>query len=92
VRTMTLDTAPTIPTIDDMAKRKPKTLSDQLRQAVRDAGCSRYAISKETGIDQSVLSKFVTGERGLSSDSADLLCEFLELDLVKRPRGKRKKR
>jgi hypothetical protein len=90
---MLLDTAPTSPTIDDMAKRRPKTLSDQLRQAVRDAGkagCSRYRISKETGIDQSVLSKFVTGERGLSADSTDLLCEFLELDLVKRRRGRRK--
>ena len=87
---MILDTAPIVPTIDDMAKRRHLSLSDQMREAVRNADCSRYAISKETGIDQSVLSKFVAGERGLSSGSADLLCEFLELEITERRRGKRK--
>ena len=67
-----------------MAKRKHATLSEQLRQIVRDSEYTRYAISKATGIDQAVLSKLLTGERGLSFDSLDLLGEFLEIDLVTR--------
>lgn len=85
-----LDTALTTTDIEYMAKRQPKKLSDQLRAAIFNAGCSRYEISRQTGIDQSVLSKFMSGERGVSLHSADLLCEFLKVDLTKRRRGKRK--
>ncbi len=83
-----LDTALTTADSDYMAKRQP--LSDQLRAAILNAGCSRYEICRQTGIDQSSLSKFMSGERGVSLDTADLLCEFLKVDLTKRRRGKRK--
>ena len=49
-----------------------------------------YEISKATGVDQGVLSKFVHGERGLSFESLDLLGEFLEIDLVVRKKNKRR--
>ena len=86
-----LDTAPTTTDTDYMAKRQPKKLklSDQLRDAIRNAGCSRYEICRQTGIDQSVLSKFMSGERGVSLTTVDMLCEFLKVDLTKR-RDKRK--
>lgn len=72
-----------------MAARKPKPikLSDQLRQAIRESKHSRYAIWKATGIDQAVLSHFLLGRRGMSIQSLDVLCEFLDLDLC--PRRKR---
>jgi len=57
-------------------------LSDQLRAAVRNCGETRYAIAKATGIDQSTLSRFVNGERGLSMDAMDTLGEYLGLELV----------
>ena len=85
-----LDTAITTTDTDYMAKRQPKKLSDQLREAIRNAGCSRYEIARQTGIDQSVLSKFMSGERGVSLATADLLCEFLKVDLTKRRQNKRK--
>ena len=63
-------------------------LSEQLRQAIRDCGESRYALSKRTGIDQSTLTRFMSGERGLRLDVVDILAEALALEL--RPKGSRK--
>ena len=44
-----------------------KVVSDQLRDAIREAAVSRYRIGKETGVEQSALSRFVNGTRGLSN-------------------------
>ena len=64
-------------------------LSEQLRQAIRDCGESRYALSKRTGIDQSTLTRFMSGERGLRLDVVDVLADVLGLEL--RPRKSRDK-
>lgn len=65
-----------------MAKRSPKLLSDQVRQAIDDSGLSRYAIAQETGIDESALSKFYNRKRGFNTDTLDALGEFLGLRIV----------
>jgi hypothetical protein len=62
--------------------------SDVLRRAIEDSGMTRYAISRRTGIAESILSRFVRRERGLSTDSVDALMDFLGLEA--RPRRKRK--
>jgi transcriptional regulator with XRE-family HTH domain len=64
--------------------------SDQLRQAVKDSGLSRYAISARTGIEQSTLSLFVKGKRGLSLKSIDELADCLWLEIKVRRKSKRK--
>jgi hypothetical protein len=56
--------------------------TEQLRAAVLNCSESRYQISKATGIAEGNLSKFVHGERGLSMESIDLICEYLGLRLV----------
>lgn len=68
-----------------MAKKasRPK-ISDQLRDIIRDCDLSRYEIAKQTGIYQSALTRFMSGERGLSMTVLDTLAEFLELDIVSR--------
>ena len=73
-------------------KRLP--LTDQLRQAIEGCGETRYVIAKATGVDQSTLSRFVNGERGLSMDAMDTLGEYLGLELVakRRPKAKQKGR
>ena len=47
------------------------TLTEQLREAIEAAGVTRYEISKQTGVSQSALSKFVLGQRGLSNKAMD---------------------
>lgn len=58
--------------------------SEQLRQAIRECPMSRYEISRQTGIAQSTLSKFVQGERGLSMASIDQLIACLGLELKRK--------
>ena len=65
-------------------KPKSKPISEQLRDAIRCAGVSRYRISQETGITEAALSRFVNGHAGLSLDSIDTLGIYLELDITAR--------
>lgn len=67
--------------------KKPQRVSDQLRSAIEASSETRYAISQATGVDQAVLSKFVHGERGVSLDTFDVLCEHLGLELKPRHEG-----
>ena len=64
-----------------MGKRRAK-LSDQIRRAVDDCGRTRYRISKQTGIDQSTLSRFMSGERGLPMNTLDKLADYLDLNIT----------
>ena len=67
-------------------KRKAKKVSDQIRAAIESSGVSIYRIAAETGIDKSALSRFMSGERGLSTTALDSLGEFLGLEIVVRKR------
>jgi plasmid maintenance system antidote protein VapI len=69
-----------------MARKRP-AFSDELRRAVNDCGRSRYRLCKELGIAESTLSRFMSGERGLTLKCLDRLAELLDLHVVagKRP-------
>jgi plasmid maintenance system antidote protein VapI len=63
-------------------KRRPaESFSDQLRNAVRDCGTTRYALAKQLGISESTLSRFLSGERGLTLDLVDRLADVLGLQI-----------
>lgn len=65
-----------------MTKKRPKLLTDQLRQAIADSGLTRYRIAKETGISESALAQFYNGHRGLSMEAINALGEFLQLKII----------
>ena len=65
-----------------MARKLP--FNKQLRRAVENADMTRYEISKQTGIAQSILSRFVNQGAGLSIGSIDLICDCLDLELQER--------
>ena len=71
----------------DMAKRKP--LSDQLRDAVRNADVTRYRIAQATGVTEGQLCRFVHGQSRLSLDTIDVLAKYLELEVVQRRKSRR---
>ena len=56
---------------------------EKLAKAIENSGHSRYAISKATGVDQSVLHRIVNGG-SCSIETADRLCTFLGLELVQK--------
>lgn len=59
-------------------------LIEQLRRAIRESGESQLSISQATGIDRPNLSKFLSGQRSMSLETAAVVCEYLKLDLLPR--------
>jgi transcriptional regulator with XRE-family HTH domain len=52
--------------------RKPqrRTIVDELRQAIQQSGQSQYALAKSVGVDQSVISRFMAGQRDVTLATA----------------------
>ena len=69
---------------------KPKPISEQLREAILASAKSRYRISKETGLTEAGLSRFVNHVAGLSLDSIDKLGACLNIRLVVEDQPKRR--
>lgn len=61
-----------------------KRLADQLREAVRMSPHTRREIAKAAGIHETTLSKFMSGDRGMSLDAIERLAEALRLRLVEK--------
>jgi len=66
-----------------VAKRKREPVSEQLRRLIRERGESLAEIGRQTGVSHTVLSRFLRGERGLTTFSLDRLCEYLGVALRK---------
>lgn len=64
---------------------------DKLRDAIQASPKSRYRLSQETGVEQSQLSRFMAGTRGLGAESIEKLAEALGYEIIiRKKRGKRK--
>ena len=66
-------------------------VNKQARQAVNDRDGARAPLCRAAGIHEAALSRFMTGERGLSVPSLDALAGALGLQLVLRPKRRPKK-
>lgn len=60
----------------------PDSLSETLRQAIRESERSAYEIAKEAGISQIMISRFLSGERDIRLATADKLAGVLKLTLT----------
>jgi len=67
-------------------KREKPTLGETLRKTIVDSEVSHYRIAKDTGISQSVITRFVNEDRSISLDTAGKLMDYFELEI--RPRNK----
>ncbi len=63
-------------------KAKRTKLTDQLRQTMDGGPKTRYQISKETGLDEATLSRFVHHKGGLSMEGLDAIADCLGLNLT----------
>ncbi len=66
-------------------------LLDEIRDAIDASGKTRYRIAQESGIAESVLSRLMSGERGLSIDALETLADYLGLELTMRPKQRRRR-
>lgn len=62
-------------------------LLNRLRKAIQTSGRTRYRISRATGVAESVLSRFVNGQTGLSVETAEKVAEYLGLEITLRPKS-----
>ena len=65
-----------------ITKMRDKSLSDEIRQAVRNSGRTNYSLAAEMGVSPSTLWRFSTGKGGLSLDLLDRLAEILDLHVI----------
>ena len=63
------------------------TILESITKAINKSGKTRYQISKETGIDEAVLCRIVSGG-SCSMKTADILCKHLRLELKTKKKGK----
>ena len=60
-----------------------------LRAALRDSATSRYRLSKDTGISQAQLSRFVRSKAGMDLPNAQRLADALGLEIIIRPKRRK---
>lgn len=65
---------------------------DAICEAIEASDQTRYRIAKDIGISQAHLSRLMSGERGLSIDTLERLADYLGLEIVIRPKRRRKGR
>lgn len=65
-----------------------QTLSDQLRDAIRNSGLSILAVAKISGVPESVLNRFMRGERDLRLQTAEKVAAAFRMRLTKPKRVK----
>lgn len=65
------------------------SISEELRQTILDSGESLAQIGIASGVDHGLLSRFMRGERAITTRTLDRLCEHLGLHLE--PRKSRQK-
>jgi DNA-binding Xre family transcriptional regulator len=63
---------------------------DKIRKEIRESETSRYRISKEIGISEAQLSRLMAGKSGLSIDSLEKICDFLNIEIVIQTKRRRK--
>jgi len=65
-----------------------RTFSDQLRRAINNCGMTRYQIAKRTGVSEATLSRFMSGQRGLTLKAVDKLAVLLAWKLEGKGRNR----
>lgn len=63
-------------------RRKPRSLSDQLRHLIETGPLSRYRISRDSGVDASQLLRFMRGDGRLTTESLDKIGDVLKLRIT----------
>jgi transcriptional regulator with XRE-family HTH domain len=58
-----------------------ESLVEVLRREILGAGKSVFAVAKEAQVSQPILSRFLSGKRGITLQTAERLCNSLGLEL-----------
>ena len=64
-----------------MMETAREPLAEVIRRTIRSSGRTAYTIATASGVSQAILSRFMTGKRGITLETADKLCRVLRLEL-----------
>jgi plasmid maintenance system antidote protein VapI len=72
-------------------RRRQADLTEQLRRAIRASGLSAFRIATDANVDRAIMSRFISGGRGITLDTAGRIASYLGLELrpVRKPKRKR---
>ena len=68
-----------------MTSQTRQSLVEVLRREILGAGKSVFAVAKEAQVSQPILSRFLSGKRGITLQTAERLCHTLGLELRRTP-------
>lgn len=60
---------------------KRETVEEIVRRAILSSQMSRYEISKQSGVPESMLSRFVAGSHGMTLQTLEKLRDVLHLEI-----------
>lgn len=63
-------------------------LQQQIDYTLKEKGISRYQLAKDTGINESQLSRFFREKINLSYDKIMIIAEYLDCDIILIPKNK----
>lgn len=61
-------------------------IQQQLDTILKEKKISKYQLAKDTGINESQLSRFFSGKVNLSYDKIELITQYLKYDIVLIPK------
>jgi plasmid maintenance system antidote protein VapI len=64
-----------------MKNKPPTTMTEALRQAIRESGLPMLTLATGTGIERTSLIRFARGDQSLRLDIADRLAVYFGLEL-----------
>ena len=64
-----------------MLERSRLSLADTIKQAIHATGKSVNSVASQSGVSQPILHRFLTGQRGITLDTAERVCSYLKLEL-----------
>jgi len=67
-------------------------LVDAIRAAIKVSDQTPGAIAKGAGVARSQLSRLLSGERGMSPEGLEQIADYLNLEIIVRPKRTRKDR
>ena len=67
-------------------KKKQQTIASQIRESVNHSKLSWYRVSRMSGVDDRVLSKFMKDEADTRISTIQSIIDALELEVIIRPK------
>lgn len=65
-------------------------LDKAIASAIKSCGQTPAEVARGAGVARSQLSRLLSGERGLSTETAERIADYLGLEIVIRPKRERK--